>query len=352
MGCSSRFLAKKEIRQNMIFKKPRTREVFCYNQLTYYLIMKTMYDLVIIGGGPAGVAAGVYASRKQLKTLFVTESFGGQSIVSEGIENWIGEIKISGLDLAKKLENHLEAYADDIVDIKKGYRVSKVTKNSDSNFSIEIKQGENVETFESKSVLVTTGSNRRRLPAEGADKFEHKGLTYCASCDGPLFRDKDVVVIGGGNSAFESAAQLLAYCSSVTLIHRRDEFRADPVTIEALKKDPKFKIITNAEITEVTGEVMVNGLKYLDNNSGAEKEMSVSGIFVEIGAVPAVSFVSELVDLADDGSVKIDPWNQKTSMPGIWAAGDCTNILYHQNNIAAGDAVRALEDIYLWLKSQ
>jgi len=310
-----------------------------------------MYDLVIIGGGPAGVAAGVYASRKQLKTLFVTESFGGQSIVSDGIENWIGEIKIPGIELAKKLENHLEAYSGDVVDIKKGYRVNKVSKDENDNFSVEISRGDDKEEYKAKSILVATGSDRRKLTAEGADEFEHKGLTYCASCDGPLFKDKDVVVVGGGNSAFESAAQLLAYCKSVTLIHRRDEFRADPVTVESLQKDSKFKIITNAEITEITGEVMVGGLKYKDKKSDKEITLNVSGIFVEIGAVPAVSFVSELVDLADNGSIKIDPWNQKTNVDGVWAAGDCTNVLYHQNNIAMGDAVRALEDIYLWIKS-
>jgi alkyl hydroperoxide reductase subunit F len=311
-----------------------------------------MYDLVIIGGGPAGVAAGVYASRKQLKTLFVTESFGGQSIVSAGIENWIGDIEIPGIELAKKLENHLNAYAENIVDIKKGFRVENVTKNEDGTFSVEIKQGENVETHKVRAVLVTTGSNRRKLPAKGADEFEHKGLMYCASCDGPLFKDKNVAVIGGGNSALEGVAQLLAYCEKVTLIHRRDEFRADPVTVEALQKNPKLEIITNAEVTEITGEVMLNGLKYTDKNTGEEKSLELDGVFVEIGAVPAVSFVSDLVELAEDGSIKIDPWTQKTNVEGVWAAGDCTNVLYHQNNIAAGDAIRALEDIYVELKSK
>jgi alkyl hydroperoxide reductase subunit F len=313
---------------------------------------ENIYDLVIIGGGPAGVAAGVYASRKQLRTLFVAESFGGQSIVSDGIENWIGDVKISGIDLAKKLENHLSEYAGDVVDIKKGFRAEKVEKNDDGTFTVEIKQGESVEKYQSKAVLVATGSNRRKLPAKGADEFEHKGLMYCASCDGPLFKDKDVAVIGGGNSALEGVAQLLAYCKSVTLIHRRDEFRADPVTVEALKKNPDLKIITNAEVTEITGEVMLNGLKYTDKNTGEEKTLQLDGVFVEIGAVPAVSFVENLVDLAEEGSIKIDPWTQKTSVEGVWAAGDCTNVLYHQNNIAAGDAVRALEDIYVELKSK
>jgi alkyl hydroperoxide reductase subunit F len=311
-----------------------------------------MYDLVIIGGGPAGVSAGVYASRKQLKTLFVAETFGGQSIVSTGIENWIGDIEITGIELAKKLEEHLRAYAEDIVDIKKGFRAENVTKNDDGSFDVQIKQGDNIENHKAKSVLVATGSNRRKLPAKGADEFEHKGLMYCASCDGPLFKDKEVAVIGGGNSALEGVAQLLEYCKKVTLIHRRDEFRADPVTVESLRKNPKLEIITNAEVTEITGEVMLNGLKYKDKESGKEHDLKLDGAFVEIGAVPAVSFVSELVELADDGSIKIDPWTQKTNVPGVWAAGDCTNVLYHQNNIAAGDSVRALEDIFVELKSK
>lgn len=304
-----------------------------------------IYDLTIIGGGPAGVAAGVYASRKKLKTLFVTDTFGGQSIVSEGVENWIGEINISGLELAKKLESHLEAYAEDIVDIKKGSRVSKIEKSGD-NFKIFI--GE--ESFESKTVLVTTGSNRKKIEAKNADKFEHKGLTYCATCDAPLFKNQDVAVIGGGNSAFEGAAQLLSHAKSVTLIHRRQEFKADPITVEKLKSNPNLNIITDAEVIEVTGETMVNGLIYKNKQTGEEKRLDVTGIFVEIGAVPAVDFVSELVDLDKDGTIKIDPWTNQTSTAGIWAAGDCTNILYHQNNIAAGDAVKALEDIFVWLQ--
>ena len=304
-----------------------------------------MYELIIIGGGPAGVAAGVYASRKQLKTLLITDKFGGQSIVSDGIENWIGEVKIPGLELARKLEEHLRAYAGDVVDIKTGNFVKKVTK-IDGGFKVETTDGD----FTSKTVLVATGSTRRKITAIGADKFEHKGLTYCASCDGPIFRDKDVVVVGGGNSAFESAAQLLAYAKSVTLIHRREEFRADPVTVENLRANPNFNIITNAEITEVFGDFLVSGMKYRDNKTGEEKTLNVSGIFVEIGAIPAVDFVRDLVELDENGTVKINPWDQKTNVPGIWAAGDCTNILYHQNNIASGDGVRALEDIFVWLQ--
>lgn len=307
-----------------------------------------MFELIIIGGGPAGVAAGVYASRKQLKTLVIAESFGGQSIVSEGIENWIGEIKISGFDLAKKLENHLSGYAGNFVEIKKGERVEKITQNSDKTFTIKTNKNE----YTALSVLITTGSSRRKLEAVNADKLEHKGLTYCASCDGPLFSDKDVVVVGGGNSALESAAQLLQYCKSVKLIHRREEFRADPVTLESIKKNPKLELILNAEIVEVLGENFVSGLKYKNKISGEITEIKVDGIFVEIGAIPATGFANSLIDMLPDGTIKIDPWNQRTSLEGIWSAGDCTNVLYHQNNIASGDGVKALEDIFLWIKSR
>jgi len=311
-----------------------------------------MYDLAIIGGGPAGIAAGVYASRKQLKTVFLTESIGGQSIVSDGIENWIGDIKISGFELAQKMEKHLKAYSDGIVDIKKGERAEEIS-GSAGDFTIKTKAGE----YKAKSILIATGSNRRKIPAIGADRLEHKGLNYCATCDGPLYGGKDVAIIGGGNSALEGATQLLAYAKKVYLIHRRDEFKADPVTVESVKKDPKLELILNASVTEVTGEKFVDGIKYTQNGSASngetkeEKELKLDGVFVEIGAVPATGFLEGVVDLADDKTIKIDPWTQKTNVDGIWAAGDVTNVKYHQNNIAAGDAVRALEDIYLWVKN-
>lgn len=304
-----------------------------------------MYDLAIIGGGPAGVSAGVYAARKRLKTLFITDSWGGQSSVSDGIENWIGFIKISGVELAQKLKEHLEAYKNDVVDIKEGQRVSKIEKFGEG-FKIITESGE---TYETKTVLIASGSRRRKLEIPGADKLEHRGITYCASCDGPLFTGKDVVVIGGGNAGFETAAQLLAYAKSVTLLQRSPEFRADPVTVEKVLAHPKMKGITNTELIEVRGDKFVEGLVYKDLNTGEVKEIPCQGIFVEIGLVPATEYVKGLVELNKYGQIVIDPRTQATSVPGIWAAGDCTDVLYHQNNIASGDAVRALEDIYMHL---
>lgn len=310
-----------------------------------------IYDLTIIGGGPAGVAAGVYAARKELKTLFVTKDWNSQSTVSEGIENWIGTVKISGADFAKSLENHLRAYAKDSVDIHVGESVEKVEKLS-NGFKITTIKGKDKVEYESKTILITAGSFRKKLDAKGADIFEHKGLTYCASCDGPLFAGQDVVVIGGGNAAFESASQLLAYCKSVTLINRGENFRADPVTVEAVSKNPHFKIVKNAISKEVKGDKFVKSFVYTDSTTGKDTELIVSGIFVEIGSIPTTYFVKDLVKLTQYNQVIVDPRNQRASVDGIWAAGDCTDGLYHQNNIAAGDAVKALEDIYLFLKTK
>lgn len=306
-----------------------------------------IYDLAIIGGGPAGVAAGVYASRKRLKTILITEGFGGQSIVSENIQNWIGTPSIKGEDLAKNLESHLRTYAEDIVDIRTGSKVKAIEK-ADRHFRITTEQ----ESFEAKTMLVASGSHRRKLEVVGAEKFEHKGITYCASCDGPLFADQDVAVVGGGNSAFESAAQLLAYCKSVTLLNRGEEFRADPITVKKVLSNPRMRALQNAVPIEVKGDTFVSSLVYENRENREKNELPVSAIFVEIGSVPTTSFVKGLVDLNAKGHIIVNPKNQQTSVPGIWAAGDCTDGLYHQNNIAAGDAVKALEDIYVHLHAK
>jgi len=306
-----------------------------------------MYDLCIVGGGPAGVGAGVYAARKKLKTIFITDTFSGQSVVSPDIQNWIGEISVSGADLAKKMENHLKHYANNIIDIKQGEKVEKISKENNV-FKIKTNNSE----YEAKTILITTGSHRRKLQAKNADELEHRGITYCATCDGPLFTGKDIVVIGGGNAGFESASQLLAYAKSVTILHRGDSFKADEITVKKLSENPNITLIKNAQTTEILGDKFVTGLKYKDTQTGEEKEIKTDGIFVEIGAVPTTEFVADLVELTEYKAIKIDPKNQKTSQEGMWAAGDCTDGLYHQNNIAVGDAIKALEDIYIYLNTK
>lgn len=310
----------------------------------FLIFLSHMYDLIIIGGGPAGVSAGVYAARKKLKTLFITESFGGQSTDSMGIENWIGTPVISGPELAKSLETHLRAYAKDSVEIKVGSRAEKVEK-VDGGFVVTV-QGER---FNTKTVLIASGSGRRKLEIKGAKEYENKGITYCASCDGPLFSGADVAVIGGGNAGFETAAQLLAYTKSVTLLNRSGYYKADEMTVEKVLSHPNMKGLLNAEPIEIKGDKFVNAILYKDTITGEEKELPVTGVFVEVGLIPNTSFLESVVPTNERGQVLIDPKNQRTQTLGIWAAGDCTDTLYHQNNIASGDAVRALEDIYLYI---
>lgn len=302
-----------------------------------------MYDVAIIGGGPAGCAAGVYAARKLLKTVLITDSFGGQSVVSAEVQNWIGTEKISGEQLAKDLEAHVRAYAGSVVDIVKDEWVEKVVPQGE-HFTVTTKSGK---SFDTKTVLITAGGQRRKLDVPGAKEFDQKGLTYCASCDGPLFGGADVVVVGGGNAGFETAAQLLAYAKSVTLLHRGKDFTADPVTVAAVLANPHMRAIPNATPTEVIGEKFVTGLKYTDGKE--EKTLAVTGIFVEIGLMASTSFADGVVEMDPYKRVVTNPKNQHTSREGIWAAGDCTDSLYHQNNIAAGDAVKAIEDIFMYL---
>ena len=305
-----------------------------------------MYDLVIIGGGPAGVAAGVYAARKQLKTFLIAEEFGGQSSVSLEVQNWIGTPSISGIDFAKALRAHLETYAGDMVEIRDGERVVAIEEKKGGGFSVKTSSGE---THETKTVFVGSGASRRKLEIPGAKEFEQKGVVYCASCDGPLFSGMDTVVIGGGNAGFESAAQLLAYAKSVTLVNRSERFKADPITVKKVLSNPKVTALLNSDPVEIRGGAFVSSFVYRDKKTGETKEIPAQGIFVEIGIIPNTAFVKDLLELDPYSRVVVDPKNQRTTVEGIWAAGACTNELYHQNNIAAGDAVKALEDIYLYV---
>ena len=305
-----------------------------------------IYDLAILGGGPAGVAAGVYAARKRLKTVLITKDWLGQSYVSEGIENWIGETKISGLDLSKKLESHVKAYSGDIVDIKEGELAMLISKGA-NGFQINTDKNR----YGARTILIVTGSSRRKLEVPGGKEYDNKGIVYCASCDGPLYSGQDVAVIGGGNAAFETAAQLLAYCKSVTMLVRSD-FRADQATIDKVLSHPNMKALKGVVPKEVRGEKFVNGIVYTDTTTKKDALLPVTGIFVEIGSIPNTGFAKDIVALDTYGRIITDPKNQRTAADGIWSAGDCTNGLYQQNNIAAGDAVKAIEDIYLYLHAQ
>lgn len=303
-----------------------------------------IYDLVIIGGGPAGVAAGIYAARKKIKTVLITDIFGGQSLVSESIGNWIGEPSISGFDLGQKMEKHLKFQKD--IEIIEGDLVKSIELVG-RNLKVSTDNGK---VFETRTVLFTAGSRRKKLDVPGEKEFEGKGVVYCSTCDAPIFQGKTVAVVGGGNAGLEAVTDLLPYASKIYLLHHRDFLKGDAVTQEKIKNDPKVTVILNAETQKVIGEKNVTGLEYKDNVSGAVKKLDVEGIFVEIGIIPNGDLLKDLVSLNFRGEVITDPKTQATSLVGIWAAGDATDGLYRQNNISAGDAVKAILNIYDYLR--
>lgn len=297
-----------------------------------------MYDLIIIGGGPGGVAAAIYASRKKLNAGIIADSFGGQSVVSADIQNWIGSKSLSGLSLADALESHLRSQGG--IEIIDGDRVNLIEK-IEGGFRVTTKNGKNLET---KTVLAASGSRHRRLGIPGEDRLDGKGVVWCSICDAPLFGGKDVAVIGAGNSGLEAVRDCLPYASKVYLLVRGESIKGDAQTFEEIKKSPKVEIIYQVEAQEILGDAFVSGLKYSDKKDNSVKELKVEGVFVEIGAIPNSDFLGTLVNKNEFGAVLTDKF-QRTSLPGIWAAGDVCDFPYRQNNISAGDAIKAVLDI-------
>lgn len=300
-----------------------------------------MYDLIIIGGGPAGVSAGIYSARKKIKSAIITESFGGQSIVSTEIQNWIGTPTISGFDLAKQMENHLKIFSNDI-DIIEGDIATAINKNEDESFNVKTREGKDLQT---KFILLACGSRRRRLGIPGEDAFDGKGVVFCSTCDAPIFKDKVVAVVGGGNAGLESVHDLFPYASKIYLMVRSDALKGDQVTQEKVKANPKVEIIYNVEPQEILGDKFVNGIKYKDKISGEIKDLAVEGVFVEIGSMPNSEIVKGLVNINERGEIIVNHQTQETSNPGIWAVGDVSDVLYKQNNISAGDGTKAILNI-------
>lgn len=302
------------------------------------------YQLIIIGGGPAGCAAAVYAARKKIRSAIVADDWGGQSVVSNDVQNWIGETHISGIDIAKNLQAHIREYADDVLDIVEDTKIASLRKDG-GMFVVETNTDK---VMTARAVLVCSGARRRVLDVEGARRLNHKGISYCASCDAPLFKGLDVVVVGGGNAGFESALQLLEYAPNVYLFERGSEFRADSITIEKAVQHPNMKALTDVSLQKIIGENKVEGVVY-SQNQGDDISLSVGGVFVEIGSLPNSEFLPESVSVNERNEIVVDPKTQRASVSGIWAAGDVSDGLFRQNNISMGDAVKALEDIYLWL---
>lgn len=304
------------------------------------------YDLIILGGGPAGIAAGIYAARKKIKTLLITDTFGGQSVIAGKIENFIGFKSISGVEMAKKLEEHLRTQED--IEIKEGRKVSTIEKQNEI-FSIKT---DKEEFFESKTVLIALGSHYRRLKIPGEKEFEGKGVFYCSICDAPLMKNKTAVIVGGGNSGFDAVVDLLPYASKIYLLEFSDALKGDPLTLEKLKTSEKLEIIIMANAKEIIGDNFVSAFKYEDRKTGEIKEIKTDGVFAAIGYEPNTDLIKNLVEINEKGKIVVDCKTQKTSHEGVWAAGDATDVLYNQINIAIGDAIKAVLNIYEYLKSK
>lgn len=304
-----------------------------------------MYDLIIIGGGPAGITAGIYAARQKTKTLLITKNFGGQiTKKAVAIENYPGFEEITGLDLIKKFENHLRKFKDQ-VEIKTE-EIVKVEKQG----NVFLVCTKNNVKFKSKVVIIATGAGPRALDIPGEEEFIGKGVSFCAVCDGAVFSGKDVAVIGGGNSGFETALFLSNIANKIYILEHGSEPKADREIQEIIKKSKKTEIITNAKLKEIKGDKFVHSLVYEDRVSKKEKTLKIEGVFVEIGLVPAGSIVKDLVDFNQKNEIKIKSENCETKTPGLFAAGDVNEGKYKQIVASCGEGAKAFLAAFDYLK--
>ena len=301
-----------------------------------------VYDLIIIGAGPAGVSAAIYAARQKTNLLVISKEMGGQiAKKAVDIENYPGFDKISGPDLIKTFEKQLEVNGVEVV----ADEVIKIEKNGDK-FEISTEMGEK---YESITVIVATGADPRPLEAEGEKEFIGKGVSYCSLCDGPIFRNKTVVVVGGGNSGFETALFLSNYVSKIYVLEFGKVLKADPENQELLAKTGKAEIITGAKVLKIEGDKFVKSITYQDLATITDKKLDVDGVFIEIGNLPATAFVKDLVDFSERDEIVTDLESYATRTPGLFAAGDCNKGRYKQIVTAAGEGAKAMLAVYEYL---
>ncbi|KDB53494.1 alkyl hydroperoxide reductase subunit F [Sphaerotilus natans subsp. natans DSM 6575] len=298
---------------------------------------KEAFDVLVVGGGPAGAAAAIYAARKGIRTGVAAERFGGQVLDTLGIENFISVKETEGPKLAAALEQHVKDYDVDIMNLQ---RATALVPAATPGGLIEVKL-ENGASLRSKSVIISTGARWRSMNVPGEAEYRNKGVAYCPHCDGPLFKGKRVAVIGGGNSGVEAAIDLAGIVAHVTLIEFDSKLRADAVLQTKLRSLPNVTILMSAQTTEVHGDGQkVNGLSYKDRNSGELRRVDLEGIFVQIGLLPNSDWLKGTVELSPRGEVIVDSHGQ-TSVPGVFAAGDVTTVPYKQIIIAMGEGAKA-----------
>lgn len=299
-----------------------------------------MHDLIIIGAGPAGITAAVYAARKKIPLLVITKDIGGQAAWSGDIENYTGYQFISGPELVLKFEEHMRKYG---IAVKEGEAVIDL-RRADEKIIVKTDKG----VYESRTAIIASGKRSRELSIPGEKEFKNKGLTYCATCDGPLFTGKDVAVIGGGNSALDATLQLMKIARRIYLINIVERLTGDPVMIEKCEASDMVTIIPSAKVLEITGDKMVNGIRI--KSEGGEKTLPVEGVFVEIGLIPN-SYFAPAIDKNALGEIKVDCHNQ-TSVAGVFAAGDVTDCPEKQIIIAAGEGSKAALAAFRYLNQR
>jgi alkyl hydroperoxide reductase subunit F len=292
---------------------------------------KEPYDVLIVGGGPAGASAAIYSARKGIRTGIVADRFGGQVLDTVGIENLITVNYTEGPKLAATLEEHVKQYDVDIMNLQRAKGIKKK-----EFIEVELENGA---VLKSKSVILSTGARWRNADVPGEQEYKNKGVAYCAHCDGPLFAGKHVAVIGGGNSGVEAAIDLAGIVKDVTLFVR-SKMKADPVLQERVKTLSNVTIIENAQITEITGTDKVNGISYVDRESGENHHVELQGVFVQIGTIPNTEWLADSLELNQQGEIIVDH-SGATSIPGVFAAGDCTNSKYKQIIISMGTGATA-----------
>lgn len=300
------------------------------------------YEILIIGGGPAGITAGIFSARQKLNTLLITKQFGGQMAKKTvDVENYPGFPRISGLDLIKKFEEHLKGIEvkverDNVIGVKKAKDIFLVLTESKKE-------------FKAKAIIIASGADARTLNVSGEKKYIGKGISYCPMCDGPLFRNKKVAVVGGGNAGFETAVWLSKYTKEVLILERGLKPEADTVNQEIAKRIKKIKVITGVEIKEIKGNNFADSIVYKKNNK--EEVLKIDGIFIEIGYDPASSFVKNLVDLNKEGEIKVNPDTGETKTKGLFAAGDVDKGKCKQIVVACGEAAVAATSAYKYLQN-
>lgn len=300
-----------------------------------------MYDLIIIGAGPAGMTAGIYASRREMKTLIIGSEVGGQMVWATEIENYPGFSKISSFDLIEKMRLQTIGCGAEL----KIEEVKKIEHQDDGSFLIYTSR----DTFEAKAVLIAMGLSPRRLAVPGEVDFNGKGVSYCANCDGPFFKNKIVTIVGGGNSALDAAEMMSKIASQVYLIHRNESFKAFDALISEVKDRPNIEIILNSEIKEISGNGKVERMKVFNVKDNSEREIMTDGVFIEVGRIASTDLVADFADRNDKNQIIV---NEKceTKTPGLYAAGDVTNSEIKQITVAIGQATIATLNAYQYLQ--